>query len=299
MILLRPDKNDVNRVADLTDLFKGQVVMLVGGAPSLKEQPLELLHRRGVLTAAMNNAAVHFQPDIWISSDRPECYEPQILLDPKIMKFAPMVHAKTRLGAEYNGLLYSDMPNIFFYLQHSDVAVADFLETYKGVPWYNNTLMSSIHILYQLGVRKIILCGSDFGGSADGEMYAHKSTLSPLQNKWNIDLYNGLVDELLIMNKYFESKKLIIMDCSKYSRIGGAYKMLTMEEAVDICLSRFPENMVDTVDLPHCSKFTTMDIKKRIAGYVSLDNYANKRHTHGSYLNNTVVKKERKLKTLI
>lgn len=302
MIFLRPDGNGANRIADLTDLFRGQTAMLLGGAPSLKEQDIDSLNQRGILTVAMNNAAVHFRPTIWISSDRPECYEPQILLDPNILKMAPIGHAGVQLGKEYGGLRYLSMPNIFFYAQTPGVDWSEYLDERNGVPWYNNTLMSSIHILYQLGIRKIILGGSDFGGSPDGDMYAHETNLGDLQEKWNISLYNSLVDELRILKSYFESKRLKFMDCSKYSRLTDTYKHLTMEEAVAECLKRFPDQMLDSTLLPHCSKFAKMDIKKAIAGWPG--NAENKTATNSKLSevvvtkNNDAVKHKKKLHTL-
>jgi hypothetical protein len=267
MILLRPVKRSQYRMADLTDLFAGQAALLMGGAPSLKQQPLGLLQQRGVLTVAMNNAAVHFQPDLWISSDRPECYEPQILLDPKIMKMAPVGHADIQLDARYGSYRYANMPNMFFYTQEDKVPWDEFLEPRRGVPWYQNTLMSAIHILYQLGIRTIILGGSDFGYSPLGDMYAHTTKLGALERKWNLDLYNSLVEELRTLQRYFATKKLQFMDCSKYSRLKQTYPHISMEEAVALCRRTFPEQPMDTAELPHCSKFASMDIKKAIAGW--------------------------------
>ena len=267
MIFMRPIRKGQHRIADLTNLYDGSAGLLIGGAPSLKEQPIDLLRQRGVLTVAMNNAAIHFQPDMWISSDRPECYEPQILLDPKIMKFAPLGHAETQLGPEYGSRRYADMPNMFFYMQEDGVPWEDYLEPRKGVPWYNNTLMSAIYIMYHLGIRTIILGGSDFGFAPAGDMYAHKTELGDLQRKWNLELYNSLVEELRILKPYFESKGLTFMDCSKNSRLSQTYPHLTMEDAVDVCLKPFPKQMMDPATLPHCSKFTSTDIKKAIAGW--------------------------------
>lgn len=271
MIFIRTHKEKLQRYADLEDLFAGQTAFLMGGAPSIKEQPLELLQKRGVLTAAMNNAAIHFQPDIWISSDRPECYEPQILLDPKIMKFAPIGHADVRLDGPYKGRRYGAMPNMFFYKQDPNVPWEHFLEQHTGVPWYHNTLMSSIHILYRLGIKSIILGGSDFGFTKDGPQYAHDAKLGKLQQKWNTDLYNSLVEDLRILASYFESMGLQFMDCSVNSRLHQTYQKLSMEDAIRKCLAQFPDEMVNPATLPHCSKFVTKNIKEQVAhrGYVS------------------------------
>ena len=271
MILFRPIQCGQHRMSDLTDLFAGQKALLMGGAPSLKEQPLELLRSRGVLTVAMNNAALHFQPDLWISSDRPECYDPIILMDPKIMKLAPIVHTEVRLGDKYASQRYADMPNMFFYLQEDGVPWSEFLDPRRGVPWYHNTLMSSIHILYQLGIRTIILGGSDFGFSPTGAAYAHNDGLTELQRKWNLDLYNGLANELRVLKPYFDQKKLRFMDCSKYSRLAQAYPHLSLEDAVAMCLEKFPRKNVDPATLPHCSNFAPTDIKRIIAGWSDSD----------------------------
>ena len=110
MILIHYTKSGLKRLTDLSDLYKGQTAILLGGAPSLKEQPLELLKQRGVLMAAMNNAALHFRPTLWFSGDHPACYEPQILMDPSITKFAPLPFAEIVVA----GRKYHEMPNINF-----------------------------------------------------------------------------------------------------------------------------------------------------------------------------------------
>ena len=260
MILIHYNITGFKRVADLSDIFKGQVAILMGGAPTIKQQPLELLSKRGVLTMAMNNAAVHFQPTLWVSGDNPECYEPQLLYDPRIMKFAPAAFAEMRVSSKK----YYEMPNIFFYIQEDNIPWDRYFENNANVPWYNNTLFVGIHILYQLGVRTIILGGSDFG-FPENKVYAHDTQLGTLEQKWNMDLYNGLVKELRLLKPIFEMAGLTLMDCSKNSRISQVYNHITMNEAVDLCLHDFPKTMVDPATLPHCSKFAPESIKERIA----------------------------------
>lgn len=270
MIFIRFDPAGSRRVTDLQNIYWGQTAMLVGGAPSLREQPIELLSKRGVLTMAMNNTATHFQPTMWSSGDIPLCYEPQILLDPRIIKFAPLIHAQEFLL----GRRYWQMPNIYFYMQETNIPWDEFLANRQTVPWYNNTLFVSIHVLYQLGVRRIILAGSDFGfakpdeskyDKAEGDMYAHKTQLGTLERKWNLDLYNSQVREIRMMKPVFERYGLTLMDSSKNSRLKQTYQHVTLEEAVRLCLEGFPENMVDPATLPHCSKFAPVPIQKHIA----------------------------------
>ena len=263
MILLTYKTNKVQRMTDLNDIFKNQSAMLVGGAPSLKEQPIELLEQRGLLTMAMNNAAMHFRPTLWVSGDNPHCYDPQILADPTIMKFAPACHARVNL--EDLGCKYLAVPNIYFYIQEADIPWEQYLECKNNIPWYNNTLLVAINILYQLGIRRIVLAGSDFGFNNNGDMYAHETCLGDLERKWNLDLYNNLVKEIRMLKPIFESAGLEFIDSSKNSRLAQTYKHVSLKEAVELCKQRFPAEPKDSKDLPHCSKFAPDSIQNRIA----------------------------------
>lgn len=266
MILVRYTNTGSRRVIDLTDIYKDQAAMLVGGSPSLREQPIELLEQRGLITMAMNNAAQHFRPTLWASCDHPNCYQPRILMDPTITKFAAAAHAKhtiERLG----DAPFSAMPNTYFYFGEKDIPWDEYLQRRKEVPWYNNTMMSAIHILYQMGIRTIVLAGSDFGYSKSGDMYAHNTEFGSFERKWNLDLYNSIAQEIRMLKPVFDEAGLKLYDSSKNSRLAQVYPHVTLEEGVDICLKQCPQDWVDSKDLPHCSKYAPDDIKKKIADW--------------------------------
>lgn len=124
--------------------------------------------------------------------------------------------------------------------------------------------MTAIHVLYQMGVTTIILGGSDFGGSGE-RMYAHETDLGDLQKKWNQKLYDNLASELRTLKPYFEKMNLKFYDCSAHSRLSQTYKHLTLEEAVSMCLEKFPKAQVDPKTLPHCSAFAPDRIKELVA----------------------------------
>ena len=67
------------RLTFLDDMYKVGTVMLFGGAPTIAKLPLNYLSARGVVTAAINNAARHFRPTFWFSGDNPECYDLNII----------------------------------------------------------------------------------------------------------------------------------------------------------------------------------------------------------------------------
>lgn len=265
LILIRFTKDGLKRMVDVTDAYQGKTAFLVGGAPSLKEQPIHRLEERGVITMAMNNTAMHFRPTLWVSGDNPNCYQPKILTDSTIFKLAPYVHA----GAGINDLKlrYSQLPNMHYYLQETNVPWDEYLATRRGVPWYSNTLFAAIHILYQMGIRRIILAGSDFGFSKDGVMYAHEVKYGDLEKKWNLDLYNSQVRELRMLKNIFDKAGLELLDCSVHSRIKQTYRHITMDEGVDMCIADDPKEWKPAAELPHASKFAPYSIQERIASW--------------------------------
>ena len=260
MLLIRFDGNKVKRVTDMDGMLRGACAFLVGGSPGLKTQPIALLSSRGVTTMAINNAALHFRPTLWIGGDTPQCYAKQILMDPAIMKFAPYAHRDAPVGA----LPWRKMPNTYFYTLAPNVSYDDFLSPRSGVPWYNATIYCGIYVLYSLGVRTIILAGSEFGLGTEDAMYANDSKLTKLEQKWNVDLYNNAAKDLRMLKPVFDRSELTLMDCSTRSRISPPYRHLTMEDAIAYCLRGFPIEE-DVSNLPHCSRFVSDKMREGVA----------------------------------
>ena len=258
MILVSFNPEGHQRVLNLEGIYAGQTAILMGGAPTIKDQPLHLLERRGVLSAAMNNAAIHFRPQLWFSADHPGSFEPQILLDPAIMKFAPMGHHDTVV----NNRPYRTMPHLLFYMGDGDVPMGRMLAPRITTPWYKNTLIGAIILLYYLGVRRIILGGSDF--EFGSQVYAHPDGLADHERDLNRRLYAAQVVDLQKLKPVFDDAKLELLDCSVKSKLGGTYKVVTMEEAVGLALEGFPREMVDPRKLPHGTRFAPSELKREL-----------------------------------
>jgi hypothetical protein len=73
----------------LKDLFDGQAGFLVCGGPSLACHDLGQLQQRGILTLAVNNAAVVVRPQFWTCVDDPANFCDAIWRDPAVWKFVP------------------------------------------------------------------------------------------------------------------------------------------------------------------------------------------------------------------
>lgn len=246
------------RLAQLDGIFQGCTAFLIGGAQTILEQPLHLLESRGVLSAAINNAAMHFKPTLWFSGDYPLCYDPQILHDPSIMKFSSFSYNTQTIS----GRNYKFFPNTYFYIPKLDIPIDQMLDRHRYTPFYKNTMLTAIHILYQLGVRRIIIGGSDF--EFDDQVYAHETNLSDQEKDLNRKLYTSLVDELISLKPVFVTHGLELMDCSVKSKLADTYKHVSMQEAYQLATESFPEFPARAKDLPHGTKFASPKLKKQL-----------------------------------
>lgn len=249
------------RLTFMDDLYKGATVMLFGGAPTIKELPLELLQQRGVVTAAINNVARHFRPTLWFSGDNPACYDLNILQDPGIMKFSPNYF----MDVDVEGVAFKFYPNTVFFVPDRSVAQNEMLISRKHTAYYNNTLMAAIVILYSMGFRRIILCGCDFE-MTDGQLYAHKTRLTPEEINSNLRLYDSQVQTLIAMKPATVEAGLCIMDASVKSKLGSHYERLSFTQAVDMCTGDMTRPGMSE-GLMHGTRFASEEMRKAIGVY--------------------------------
>lgn len=258
MLLLTFTVGGQQRICNLADIFKHRTVILMGGAPTITELPLYKLEQRGVLSAAINNAAIHFAPTCWFSADHPKCFEPQILRDPNIMKFSPAGHSGTVIDDDP----YRDMPNMYFYVGEPDVPIGQALAEHTKTPWYRNSLLISLVLLNYMGVSRIILGGSDFEFS--DKVYGHDDSLAPHERKLNKNLYTSQVFEFKRLKSVFDESGIEILDCSVKSKMEGVYPVISFDEAIELALEGFPESMVDPKTLAHGTRFAPAEMKKEL-----------------------------------
>ena len=193
MILYRYDSSGGQRYVDITDMYKNETAMIVGGSPSLKNQPeiTELLTSRvnNLVTFGINNVARTFKTDYTVFIDDPACIDPIILMDPTIIKITNDVRKNNKIP-DYN-ITLRDIPGMmFFNRSSSDKSSALFsnktLNSYKS-----NSLITAIVIAAAAGFKNIILAGSDFNltNNTDDEQYITGKKLNELELKWNRFLF--------------------------------------------------------------------------------------------------------------
>jgi len=228
-----------NRIPmDLDNLYQGSVI-LAGGSPVLLEDKLNLsrLKTPGIMVASMNNTATVVPSDLWICGDKPKCYSPRILRDPKLTKFA-MISRRNILAADY--IDWKFIPNTYFYGTTDQCTIENFLNNNRDYVWWKNTFYIAIQILYRMGFRRIFLIGCQFKISAERH-YAYDVKLDEGAVKWNKMTYNTVVNNMIKLKPTFERKGLEIISCTPDSPLNEHYPTNTLEGAINEILEDYPK----------------------------------------------------------
>ena len=168
----------------LDGLYRGSAAFLVGGGPSLLKEKYHALCSPGILTFGMNNSAKLIRPNLWSCVDDPSRFLYSIWKDPRIMKFIPQAtfnkclwkstlingEQKWEIAKKDNGKEehVGDCPNVIGFRRNEKFHAPRFF-TENTINWgchkkyggCRSVMLSSIRILYILGVRRIYLVGVD------------------------------------------------------------------------------------------------------------------------------------------
>jgi len=137
---------------DLNDLYANEAVFLICGAPSVKNENLKLLQKRGVVTLTMNNAGEMVKSNLWVGGDKPECYSKRILMDPSILKFVNMGKRDMLVG----DVPWKLMPATVFYPCSEQFSEANFLNYDRDLVWWKNTFFIALQLSWRLGLEPSI-----------------------------------------------------------------------------------------------------------------------------------------------
>lgn len=168
------------------------VAFLCGGGPSLKNVDPSILNGHNRLVFALNNTYPFVRPDIWIGMDDPECYRRDIFWQPfiKIMRggYQDRLSEGHRIDDLHN-VYYADLaplsdPEDIFKLRAHDIEFA----------WKQNVLVTALHIIIWMGIKKIYLFGCDLNNG--NQNYYENIDLTEEQKEWNSALYSQQLEYL-------------------------------------------------------------------------------------------------------
>lgn len=250
---------------NLRELYAGRSCFLLCGGPSLREMDLSPLRQFGVLTAAVNNAAVVFRPHLWFCVDKPGHFQKAILHDPGIWKFTKRNLSRVQSrewNGQYNGqgepcyvptgIMARHLPNFWFFEHSDDFSPNNFLTRDKPT-WgtvaktdpegrgTRSCMLPAIRILYWLGIRTIYLLGCDFNMTPD-QTYAfdeRKDQRACTTNNNTYDRLNRWFRELL---PHFAQYGLGVYNCTPGGEL-HAFPRIDFHEAVQNATAEMPDEM--------------------------------------------------------
>ncbi len=240
---------------DLDNSFSGSC-FIAGGAPSLLKENLELLKTPGIPVISMNNTASTVPSTIWVSADKPQCYSPRILLDPKIMKFSMISRRDLMVGDKK----MMELPNMYFYgATEKHFNIHNFLNPNRDIWWIKNVMPITLQIAYNLGFRKVYLIGCSFKISKE-EQYSYKTNLDEHQVNYNQRTYKNFVEKMKLMKPHFKDKGFEVISSTPDSSLNEFFPFVPFEDAVREVLKDFPKEYA-TEKCLHSSEMTSDKLK--------------------------------------
>jgi len=237
-------KDGRKKFVDLDDICEGQTCFLIGGAPSLKDENLDLLRAPGIATMAINNAATLVKPTFWIGSDQPRCYARQILYDPSFMKFINW----GKRDSLVDDVWWAKYPNTYAYSSVDDFTIHNFLHRSNHLVWWKNTWFAALQLLYRLGFRRVFTIGADFQIETNSQ-YAWETKIADEFIFKNKRLYKKTVNTMEELDEHFIQHDFHVLNCSPKSALRNKFGFTPLESAVEFATSHVPQDK--TITLPH------------------------------------------------
>lgn len=189
--------------------YRGASAFLIGGSPRILELDLRMMKMPGVWSMAINNAAVVFEPNAFISLDVANCFNFNIFSNPRIIKFLNY----SRWDNVVSGKKLCSYPNtLFFDLQdETQMYMSEFCRFDGPLPYWKNTFFTALACLYQLGFINVYLVGCAF--DAGGEAYAHESRIRESDKSANQEVYEEAVEKLRTLLPMVRDEGLSVYTC--------------------------------------------------------------------------------------
>lgn len=252
------------RADGLRDSLLGAHCFLVCGGPSLNDQNLSLLGRRGILTAAVNQSgATHVRPHFWFSVDDSKSFHQAIWEDPAVMKFSKLQYETgtyrvwdESIKATKHGKWRSSkvkihkLPNVWFY-KHCDLFDKDRFLVQEKPTWCTHkkggtsrrsVMLVALRLLYWLGIRTVYLLGCDFRMEAGERTYAFDQPKGPGSAQSNNRTYQMLNEAFLRLLPHFAEYGFRVYNCTPGGNL-HAFPRLEYEEAVRAATEKIPKRV--------------------------------------------------------
>ena len=233
-------------------------VYLFSSGPSLSQVDFSVFDNAPVYKVGINTTYPKFRPDLWMGLDYPKCFNEKLWHEP-IPKITRKPWYLKTVGD--SNLPVKDCPMVYFadldqdFTPNPTNAVFNRRAHKVKFIWTNNTLTTGLHILVWMGVKRIHLLGSDFGGDEDyfddsieARPFNHDrsspgGSISQEQRKKNRRLYS---QQIKFLRSFCENGKRIgleVISCTKSSPVNSFMEYLDLEEALLNSTKRVEEKL--------------------------------------------------------
>lgn len=245
------EPNNIMLMTDLANAYLGQTLFIIGGHPSIKDMPLEILDQPGILTMALNNVPYVFErPTFWLTADNPSCYSGHAFHRPDIIKFARIDTSLERPNNSKREL--RSLPNLYFYeLDAENYTPENFFTEGVSVAWWKSVFPIALQLAWRLGFRRIYLVGCSFW-SSKSQHYAWNVKLTEGERAYSQLTYNADITRLGSLLPYLKLAALEVTSCTENSRANELVGFEPLNEAVEKTLLKIPEP-TPLVELRHSS----------------------------------------------
>ncbi len=252
---------------DLDGLYQGESLFLLGGSPTLKDLPLDLLKQDGVITMGMNNVPSVFKPNLWVCADKPLCFSPHIHAAPEITKFTMISRRDLKVPGTDRKL--RQFPNYFFFgATEKHFTFKNFLDPMRDLAWWRSVFPIALQLAYRLGFARVFLVGCGFTMNTDpGKQYAWDTNLSKEEAQYSGNTYSRDLSRIRSLLPAFQAKKFYLVSCTPGSAAHTMIPYVPLEDAVSQVLAEKPAP-ADTTTLLHSSALRNLGQGQPVAAGV-------------------------------
>ena len=181
----------------------------------------------GVISVAINNAALVHEPDIMVALDSVNTISWGLLNNPRILKLLNY----SRAFEEIEGKRLCYQPNTLFFdlLGEQDITMAEFCSPHGPLPFWRNTFFTALAAMYQLGFKKVYLIGCTFDASSS---YANRQQISDRARKHNESRYRELAEHLKTLLPMVKDEGMEVFNCHPDSPIEDVCPYVPYEDAI-------------------------------------------------------------------
>jgi len=233
-------------------------VYLFSSGPSLADVDFSIFDNAPVYKVGINTTYPRFTPDLWMGMDFPKCFNEKLWHEP-IPKITRMPFYLKTVGD--SSLPVKDCPMVYFADMDKDITPNAPSEVFQRRShktkfiWTNNTLTTALHILVWMGVKRIHLLGSDFGGAQDyfddslsarpfnHDQSSPEGAISEEQRRKNRKLYTQQIKFLMGFCERGKRIGVEVISCTKSSPANSFLEYLDLQQAISNSRQRVVEKL--------------------------------------------------------